>query len=309
MTIAGRRMSHAQPTLDAFAASSNGLSLEPHSAYQGTSIAFCTSALGTLPRSQQIQLALLQQLKAAGVETVEISRKSLPQTFREFKGLGRACRITGLQVIYHADDTLWNAGFISASLNTRLAEAAALGAQAIKLSLGHYPGKLAAGWPQLIKQFNRPAQPLVWLENDQTLGGGSLNPLQNCLNDAASMGFTLGMAFNMANWHWCGVDPLLAAKRLARYVRQLACLNLEHTCTALSSETASVACCQLHQLLPELSHVSTLTIEQPLNASAQHNDQLRCTNPLSDCMTEQIEYFRALTHRAELTSLRCAKAQ
>lgn len=224
-------------------------------------LAVSTSRLDTLLCSDSDTLALMQQLAAAGVSAIEICRASLPEGFREFRSLAKACKAHKLQVIYNTNDTLWDAGFISASLTTRLAEASILEADSIKFCLGNYPGKQAASWPQLIKHLRAHTHLSVMIKNDKSLSGGSLNPLKTCLVDANAMGYPLSMAFDIANWHWCGVDQTLAAKHLSTFVRHIDCKGLEQRCGKLTAISIDDTACR--KLLAELAHLTTIVFDHP----------------------------------------------
>lgn len=268
----------------------------PPTGAQTPQIAISTLSLGTLPSALHDQLKLLQQLQAAGANALEVCRTSLPTGFRNFDGLGKACQTSNLHVIYNADDTLWNAGYLSASLTTRVAEAHSLGAHAIKFSLGHYPGIKHASWPQLLKDLNAASAPLVMIENDRSLGGGSLCPLQNCLEDAEALGYPLHMSFDIANWRWCGVDPTRAAKRLSKFVRQIDCKGVRQVDGRLYISTPTAfERHQWHDLLLEFKHLSTLTIEYPLIGTAEQQEPAQTgASRFIERVSEHIQHLRAL---------------
>lgn len=265
-------------------------------------VCMCALALDNHALSQHGYSAWLEPLRAAGADALQVCRTSLPADFRDFKALGQACKEHHLQVIYSTEDSLWNAGYISASLSTRLAEAHALGAQAIKFSLGHYPAVKNAGWPQLLKYLTGETTPLVMLVNDRSLGGGSLGPLQNCLEDAEALGYPLHMSFDIANWRWCGVDQTHAAKCLARFVRHMGCKGVRHlSARSFISTATDLERHQWRELLVEFSHLSTLTIEYPLADTAEPLDdpQTRASK-LIERAREQIQTLRALPRQAGL---------
>ncbi|CAM3578461.1 sugar phosphate isomerase/epimerase family protein [Halomonas lysinitropha] len=180
-----------------------------------------TSAYGQDLIAELGQAAVLPWLAAAGADGVEIRRELLPVGFADFSGLGRACAEQGLAVIYSAPEGLWQAGRLAEDLDERLGEAAGLGALAIKVSLGHYPVGNRTDWVALRERLT--AAPPLLVENDQTLEGGTQEPLAACLEDAAAAGCPLGMTFDIGNWHWTGSDPLAAARRLGPFVRYLHC--------------------------------------------------------------------------------------
>lgn len=185
-----------------------------------------TSAYGQNLIATHGQAAVLPWLAAAGADGVEIRRELLPEDFADFIGLGQACAAQGLAVIYSAPDGLWEAGGLTVRLDQRLDEAAALGAVAIKVSLGHYPGGSLVDWAALRDRLND--FPPLLVENDQTPEGGTPEHLAEFLEDAAAAGCSLGMTFDIGNWHWTDSDPLDAARRLGPFVRYLHCKGIVH---------------------------------------------------------------------------------
>lgn len=180
-----------------------------------------TSAYGQYARTERGQEEVLPWLVAAGADGVEIRRELFPPGFKDFTGLRRACANQDLKVIYSIPEELWKAGRLMTDLDLRLGEATALGALAIKVTMGRYPGREQTDWAAL-RELLAAAPPLL-IENDQTLEGGSLEPLAACLEDAAIANCPLGMTFDIGNWHWAGGDPLAAAERLGPFVRYLHC--------------------------------------------------------------------------------------
>lgn len=182
-----------------------------------------TSAYGHDMTHHHGQAGLLPWLAEAGADGVEIRRELLPEGFDDFAGLGRACVEHGLGVVYSAADALWQNDAASHGTVTRLAEAKALGAIAIKFSLGHYEQGDAAAWASLTRCLHEAALPCVMVENDQTQDGGTLEPLGAFLTDAERAACPLSMTFDIGNWCWTGEDALQAAHRLGRHVRYVHC--------------------------------------------------------------------------------------
>lgn len=192
----------------------------------GPAALVATSAYGRPLIEARGQAAVLPWLAAAGADGVEIRRELLPEGFADFAGLGRACADRGLTVVYSAADSLWAGEHPVAGLADRLSEAAALGAAAVKVSLGHYAGADAFAWAALRERL--AAAPPLLVENDQTPEGGTPEPLAACLEAAAAAACPLAMTFDIGNWHWTGSDPLAAARRLGRFVRYLHCKGVAH---------------------------------------------------------------------------------
>lgn len=188
------------------------------------SLTVATSAYGRDVIARFDQTGVLSWLAEAGADAVELRRELLPAGFTGFNELGEACRHQGLGVVYSAADTLWDGERPAAGLGQRLAEADALGAVAVKFSLGRY-ARDDADWAALGECLSGHAC-LVLIENDQTAEGGTLAPLIDCLNDAERRACPLYLTFDIGNWHWTGEDVEKAASRLARYVRYVHCKGI-----------------------------------------------------------------------------------
>ena len=65
------------------------------------------------------------------------------------------------------------------------------------------------------------------IENDQTVAGGTLAPLQSFFAQANAAGLRLGMTFDMGNWHWTGECPLEAARSCAAQVVYVHCKGVQ----------------------------------------------------------------------------------
>ena len=65
------------------------------------------------------------------------------------------------------------------------------------------------------------------IENDQTDTAGTLAALQDFFDSAQAYGLSLGMTFDMGNWHWTGECPLQAATTLAQQVRYVHCKGVQ----------------------------------------------------------------------------------
>ncbi len=182
-----------------------------------------TSAYGHAAIAAHGQQGVLPWLAAAGATGVEIRRELLPAGFDAFAALGKACARQRLSVVYSTADELWQDDAPAVTLDKRLAEAAALGARAIKFSLGNYRHGPAEAWTTLRAALAAVPVAQVMVENDQTPQGGTLEPLATCLHDAEQADCPLTMTFDIGNWAWTGGDAEDAASRLGRYVRYVHC--------------------------------------------------------------------------------------
>lgn len=206
---------------------------------------------------------ILSWLTLAGADGVEIRRELLPVGFEDFIGLGRTCADLDLAVIYSAPERLWEVDRFAADLDKQIVEAAALGAVAIKVPMGHYPGENQVDWVALSERL--AAAPPLLIENDQTPEGGTLEPLAACLEDASSAGCPLGMTFDMGNWLWTSTDPLEAARRLGPFIRYLHCKGVVSDHGQLEASVPDEReLSALHSLLTYLPAQLPRAIEYPL---------------------------------------------
>lgn len=163
------------------------------------------------------QAALLPLIAGAGADGVEIRRELLsPQELGNLPALAQALERHQLSAVYSAPEALFTPQHtLNPNLPALLAEAQALGARRLKISLGHYlPGfdftelKIALG------QYPTP----LMVENDQTTDCGNLSLLNAFFHAVEASQLPIGMTFDMANWHWVGQDAFAAAEKLAHLV-------------------------------------------------------------------------------------------
>lgn len=166
----------------------------------------------------------------AGADGVEVRGELLSDAPTELRAIGALARERGLGLVYSSPEGLWSdAGcFDDAAVMRALDAARLLGAPRLKMSIGAYPasgaaaGDTAAGFQRLARLLADSGVELV-IENDQTESAGTLRALQCFFATAQAAGLTLGMTFDMGNWHWTGEDPLLAAEAFAARVCYVHC--------------------------------------------------------------------------------------
>ncbi len=130
--------------------------------------------------------------------------------------------LAGTASVYSSPEGLWAEGRLADERRARARhrgrdahrrEAAQDGDRAISARVIARPrsGASRCSWP-------RPASSSL-IENDQTVRAGTLPALQTFFDVADRAGVSLGMTFDMGNWHWLGECPLQAAQQLAQRVR------------------------------------------------------------------------------------------
>ncbi|HJH18786.1 MAG TPA: sugar phosphate isomerase/epimerase, partial [Pseudomonas lactis] len=90
----------------------------------------------------------------------------------------------------------------------------------LKVSLGYFTD--TNDLESLHALLNRhPVKLLV--ENDQTLHGGRIEPMQRFFTEVERLGLPVKMTFDIGNWQWQDQSALTAARLLGRHVDYLHC--------------------------------------------------------------------------------------
>jgi len=90
----------------------------------------------------------------------------------------------------------------------------------LKVSLGYFTD--TNDLESLHALLNRhPVHLLV--ENDQTLHGGRIEPMQRFFTEVERLGLPVKMTFDIGNWQWQDQSALTAARLLGRHVDYLHC--------------------------------------------------------------------------------------
>lgn len=166
------------------------------------------------------QARFLDLVAAAGATRVEL-REELFSHAPDTAALSAAMAALRLECLYSTPVELWTEqGLPDPQLADKLASAHALGAMALKVSLGYYRDScdMAA-----LARLLSGSGPLLLVENDQTVQGGRIQPLLAFLQRAEDLGLSLGMTFDIGNWQWQGEPARQAARQLGRWVRYVHC--------------------------------------------------------------------------------------
>ncbi|TCZ64790.1 TIM barrel protein [Roseicella aquatilis] len=161
------------------------------------------------------QAAFLPLIAASGAAGAEIRRELFAAEEEPPLGALRAeLAARGLRCRYSAPFELWAADGTPSldGLSELIAEAEALGAEALKIALGHY-----AGSPCLLslREVVERSPVRILVENDQTAHGGSLAPMAAFARACTAEGIGLGVTCDIGNWSWTGTDPEAAVRALA----------------------------------------------------------------------------------------------
>ncbi len=169
---------------------------------------------------EQGQLSFVPLLAAAGAQRIEWREELL--THEQPAELNAAAGEHGLESVFSSPLELWVAGRAqpNAELAATLDRAQAFGARWLKVSLGYFTD--TNDLESLHALLNRhPVKLLV--ENDQTLHGGRIEPMQRFFSDVERLGLPVKMTFDIGNWQWQDQSALTAARLLGRHVDYLHC--------------------------------------------------------------------------------------
>jgi sugar phosphate isomerase/epimerase len=146
----------------------------------------------------------------------------------ELDAIAEAVRSAGLQLVYSSPDGLWTtSGDLDlAALEHAMGIAQHLGAPRLKMAIGGYGAASAASLAILRDRLAKTSVELV-IENDQTTSAGTLPALQAFFDNASQVGLSLGMTFDMGNWHWQGECPVMAAQSCAPRVSYVHCKGVQ----------------------------------------------------------------------------------
>lgn len=160
--------------------------------------------------------------REAGADAVEVRGELLRDAASELPAM------QGLAAVYSSPEGLWaEGGWLDSAALARAIEAATLlGASKLKMSIGSFGPAAHGSLTGLRSQLAQTPIELL-IENDQTLAAGSLPALADFFDACDRAGLSLGMTFDMGNWHWLGECPLQAAQTFARRVRYLHCKGVQ----------------------------------------------------------------------------------
>ncbi|AMM23282.1 sugar phosphate isomerase/epimerase family protein [Variovorax sp. PAMC 28711] len=180
------------------------------------------SSFGAAEVGRHGQLWCAQMARAAGADSVEVRGEMLRDPVAELPALA------GLASVYSSPEGLWAEGgwLDSAALGRGLAAATTLGAKRLKMSIGDFRATSHGSLWGLKVSLAETRIELV-IENDQTVAAGSLPALQTFFDVADRAGVSLGMTFDMGNWHCVGECPLEAAQVFADRVRYVHCKGVQ----------------------------------------------------------------------------------
>ncbi|WP_411380434.1 sugar phosphate isomerase/epimerase family protein [Pseudomonas sp. MPB26] len=169
---------------------------------------------------QQGQLSFVQLLASAGAQRIEWREELL--TVEQPTELAQAAAENGLESVFSSPLKLWVAGRAqpNAELAATLDRAQAFGSRWLKVSLGYFTDTNDLG---SLHALLNPHPVKLLVENDQTLHGGRIEPMQRFFSEVERLGLPVKMTFDIGNWQWQDQSALTAARLLGRHVDYLHC--------------------------------------------------------------------------------------
>jgi sugar phosphate isomerase/epimerase len=183
-------------------------------------VSISLSSYGAELVRQQGQLSFVQVLASAGAQRIEWREELL--THEQPTELAQAAAQHQLDSVFSSPLELWVAGRAqpNAELAATLERALAFGARWLKVSLGYFTDTNDLQSLHALLQ-RHPVKLLV--ENDQTLHGGRIEPMQRFFSEVERLGLPVKMTFDIGNWQWQDQSALTAARLLGRHVDYLHC--------------------------------------------------------------------------------------
>lgn len=215
---------------------------------------------------QRGQLSFVELLAAAGARRIEWREELL--TSEQPGELAQAAAAQDLECVFSSPLELWVAGRAQANseLAATLDRAQAFGARWLKVSLGYFTD--TNDLHSLSALLNRhPVRLLV--ENDQTLHGGRIEPMQRFFDEAERLAVPVKMTFDIGNWHWQDQSASTAARLLGRYVTYLHCKGVSRRPDGKLVATPPTDTDLQHwqHLMTHMPHGLTRAIEYPLQGA------------------------------------------
>ena len=162
---------------------------------------------------------------ASGADGVEVRGELLgDHPDSELDALAAWASAAGVARVYSSPRGMWDASgsLDEAAVREGLERAVRLGAAWLKMSIGRFNPRRPSGLDALRSLLaDSPVELLV--ENDQSESAGTVPALSAFFQAADDAGLSLGMTFDMGNWHWAGECPLRAADTFAQRVRYVHC--------------------------------------------------------------------------------------
>ncbi|REC96619.1 sugar phosphate isomerase/epimerase family protein [Kushneria indalinina] len=192
-------------------------------------VMICTSAFGADRVKRLGQAGVLEHIRDAGAQGVEIREELLSEHDLPLEQLRLAIEQASLTCVYSATMPLFDtrSRLNATAIDQAMARAETLGAQWIKFGLGQlYAECIDDGAAALKSRLADSTMPIL-IENDQTSCGG--DPLIHAALHRALDASLFGTTLDLGNGYWTDHDLSQAASRLGRQVQYVHCKAVTHT--------------------------------------------------------------------------------
>lgn len=168
------------------------------------------------------QSSFVKLIAEAGAYGIEIRRELLPAGDHQLDQIKSEIDRFGLFTVYSAPIECWkeNCQLNKEQLNNIFQEAVVLGANWVKVSLGHFQQD-KSNIVELGEFLKKQKEIQLLVENDQTPYGGNVQHLQAFFESVVEQEVPVKMTFDAGNWYYSGQDVEEALKKLAPYVSYL----------------------------------------------------------------------------------------
>jgi sugar phosphate isomerase/epimerase len=170
------------------------------------------------------QLSYIEHIAQAGAYGVEIRRELLPENekIQQLTQIKQEIARFGLFTVYSAPIELWKEDhqLNTEMLTTVFEEAQTLGANWLKVSLGHFQIE-QSNFNELNNFLTQQKEIQLLVENDQTLYGGNVENLKAFFESALALNVPVKMTFDAGNWYYTNQNVEEALSQLAPYVHYL----------------------------------------------------------------------------------------
>ncbi|WP_445621292.1 sugar phosphate isomerase/epimerase family protein [Kushneria sp. Sum13] len=191
-------------------------------------VMICTSAFGADLVRQLGQAGVLEHIRDAGAQGVEIREELLSDRDMPLSRLREAIEQASLTCVYSAATALFDerSHLNTAEMHQALARADELGAQWVKVGLGQLCAECIDDGAAALKAALVDQTMPILIENDQTSCGG--DPLIHAALHRALGSSLIGTTLDLGNGYWTDHDLSQAASRLGAQVRYVHCKAVTH---------------------------------------------------------------------------------
>jgi sugar phosphate isomerase/epimerase len=167
------------------------------------------------------QTSFIQLIAESGAYGIEIRRELFSKQDPPLDRIKQTIDSYQLFTVYSAPVECWkkNHQLNEQALTTIFQEGKKLGANWIKVSLGHFD-QFQTDISQL-RSFLQQYEMQLFVENDQTLYGGNVTNLKSFFESATEQDVPVKMTFDAGNWYYSKQDVDEALSQLAPYVNYL----------------------------------------------------------------------------------------